>query len=299
LNPEARAIELEGISCFFLIGVEFVRRSRITSAIPRTATIAKVPYPFVPRTTTSLTSLNLVLPNPGIWLSLGCSDENLSRMSLSRELRDEGSNSARVRALSDGVFAIVLTFLIFRLDIGKLSDAGSDREVLNAIRDQAAPILGYFLSFFIIGGFWMMHQRVFRHISKFKRELYWLNLQFLFFLSILPLTTSIHAGNHQLRVGWWLYAGNVTVAGLGLLALWLRAKREGLLDGSVDSVVQTFYIWQLATIPLVFLFSILVSFSSVLAAEWIPLAVPLVSWVIHKIFAAQADSNVVHLDVAA
>ena len=220
-------------------------------------------------------------------------------MSLSRELRDEGSNSARVRALSDGVFAIVLTFLIFRLDIGKLSDAGSDREVLNAIRDQAAPILGYFLSFFIIGGFWMMHQRVFRHISKFKRELYWLNLQFLFFLSILPLTTSIHAGNHQLRVGWWLYAGNVTVAGLGLLALWLRAKREGLLDGSVDSVVQTFYIWQLATIPLVFLFSILVSFSSVLAAEWIPLAVPLVSWVIHKIFAAQADSNVVHLDVAA
>jgi uncharacterized membrane protein len=220
-------------------------------------------------------------------------------MSLSRELRDEGSNSARVRALSDGVFAIVLTFLIFRLDIAKLSEANSDREVLNAIKEQAAPILGYILSFFIIGGFWMMHQRVFRHLSKFNREVYWLNLQFLFFLSILPLTTSIHAGNYELRVGWWLYAGNVSVAGLGLLALWLRAARDSLLDKEVDGVVQVFYIWRLATIPLVFLVSILVSLQNVVAAQWVPLTVPLVSWVIHKFFARQADSNVIELDLAA
>lgn len=220
-------------------------------------------------------------------------------MSLSRELKDEGSNSARVRALSDGVFAIVLTFLIFRLDIAKLSDAGSDREVLNAIKEQAAPLLGYILSFFIIGGFWMMHQRVFRHLSKFNRELYWLNLQFLFFLSILPLTTSIHSGNHELRVGWWLYAGNVTVAGLGLLGLWLRATRDSLIDGAVDDVVQAFYIWRLATIPLVFLVSILVSFGNVMAAQWVPLAVPVVSWLVHKYFERQADSNVIQLDIAA
>ena len=148
--------------------------------------------------------------------------------------------------------------------------------MLTAIREQAAPILGYFLSFFIIGGFWMMHQRVFRHMSKFNRESYWLNLQFLFFLSILPLTTSIHAGNHELRIGWWLYAGNVTIAGLGLLALWLRATRDSLLDKTVDHVVQAFYIWRLATIPLVFLVSILASFINVIAAQWVPLTVPLV-----------------------
>ena len=220
-------------------------------------------------------------------------------MSLSRELKDEGSNSARVRALSDGVFAIVLTFLIFRLDIAKLSDAASDREIINAIKEQAAPLLGYILSFFIIGGFWMMHQRVFRHLSKFNRELYWLNLQFLFFLSILPLTTSIHSGNHELRVGWWLYAGNVTVAGLGLLGLWLRATRDSLIDGAVDHVVKAFYIWRLATIPLVFLVSILVSFQNVILAQWVPLAVPVVSWVVHKFFERQADSNVIKLDIAA
>lgn len=225
-------------------------------------------------------------------------------MSLSRELRDEGSNSTRVRALSDGVFAIVLTFLIFRLDIGKLSEAGSDREVLQAIREQAAPILGYFLSFFIIGGFWMMHQRVFRHLSKFNREVYWLNLQFLFFLSILPLTTSIHAGNHELKVGWYLYAGNVTVAGLGLLALWLRASRDTLLDQSVDRIVQSFYVWRLAAIPLAFLISILVCLFNVAVAQWVPLLVPVISWIVHKVFSLQAQRNseadkVVELDVAA
>jgi uncharacterized membrane protein len=186
--------------------------------------------------------------------------------------------------LSDGVFAIVLTFLIFRLDIAKLTEASSDKELLNAIKEQAAPILGYILSFFIIGGFWMMHQRVFRHMSKFNREAYWLNLQFLFFLSILPLTTSIHAGNHELLVGWLLYAGNVTVAGLGLLALWLRASRDHLLDKDIDSEVRAFYMWRLATIPLVFLVSILVSFKNVMAAQWIPLAVPAVSWIILKGF---------------
>jgi uncharacterized membrane protein len=193
--------------------------------------------------------------------------------------------------LSDGVFAIVLTFLIFRLDIAKLTEASSDKELLNAIKEQAAPILGYILSFFIIGGFWMMHQRVFRHMSKFNREAYWLNLQFLFFLSILPLTTSIHAGNHELLVGWLLYAGNVTVAGLGLLALWLRASRDHLLDKDIDSEVRAFYMWRLATIPLVFLVSILVSFKNVMAAQWIPLAVPAVSWIILKRILAATRSK--------
>lgn len=234
-----------------------------------------------------------------MWLPLQATENYRSRMSLSRELRDEGSNSARVRALSDGVFAIVLTFLIFRLDIAKLTEAGSDKEVLNAIREQAAPILGYFLSFFIIGGFWMMHQRVFRHMAKFNREAYWLNLQFLFFLSILPLTTSIHAGNHELRIGWWLYAGNVTIAGLGLLALWLRANRDSLIDGTVDGIVRAFYIWRLATIPLVFLVSILVSFVTVIGAQWVPLSVPLVSWVIHKVFQRTSETEILKLPLAA
>lgn len=206
-------------------------------------------------------------------------------MSLSRELRDEGAHSNRVRSLSDGVFAIVLTFLIFRLDIGRLSEANSDQELLRSIREQASPILGYFLSFFIIGGFWMMHQRVFRHLQSFNRETFWLNLQFLFFLSILPLTTSIHAGNHELKSGWFLYAGNVTVAGLGLLAIWLRAGRDGLMDKSVDRDVRNFYLWRLAAIPVVFLISILTAFENVIWAQWVPILIPVFSGAVHRHFA--------------
>jgi uncharacterized membrane protein len=205
-------------------------------------------------------------------------------VALRQELKDEGTSSSRIRSLSDGVFAIVLTFLIFRIDIAKLAEANTDNEIWDALKAQASPFLGYVLSFFIIGGFWMLHQRILKHFAKFNREFLWLNLNFLFWISILPLTTSIHSGAIYVATAWNLYAANVSVAGISVLALWLRALNDGLLSDRVPSVVKSYYMWRIAVIPAVFLISIPVALRSTAVAHWMPVFVPALSWVVHIVF---------------
>jgi len=213
-------------------------------------------------------------------------------MALEQELRDEGTELSRLRSLSDGVFAIVLTFLIFRLDIAKFIGAESDGVLWFNLKSQAPALLGYTLSFFIIASFWMLHQRVFRHLARFNGTLLWQNITFLFFVSILPLTTSIHSGNPGLPSAWVLYATNNAVAGLSMLAIWLRCCRAELMKEHTSRIVESFFVWRIGTIPLVFLASIPLAYRNVAYATWSPIAIPILLAVIHAIFSTKLKSLV-------
>lgn len=208
-------------------------------------------------------------------------------MSFRQELRDEGTELSRIKSLSDGVFAIVLTFLIFRLDIQKFVSAESDGVLWFNIKEQATALLGYTLSFFIIASFWMLHQRVFRHVNRFNSTLLWQNVIFLFFVSILPLTTSIHSGNPTLASAWVMYATNNAVVGLSMLGIWLRCCRSEMTCGTTSKNVQNFFVWRIGAIPLVFLGSIPLAYQNIRLATWSPLAIPALLGIIHLAFGSK------------
>ncbi len=208
-------------------------------------------------------------------------------MALQQELRDEGQDLSRMRSLSDGVFAIVLTFLIFRLDIAKFIGAESDGVLWFNLKSQGPALLGYTLSFFIIASFWLLHQRVFRHVARFNGTLLWQNMLFLFFVSILPLTTSIHSGNPNLPSAWLMYATNNAVAGLSMLAIWLRCCRTELMNEETSKVVESFFVWRIGTIPIVFLASIPVAYKSVQWATYSPAMIPVLLGIIHVVFSTK------------
>jgi uncharacterized membrane protein len=208
-------------------------------------------------------------------------------MGFRQELRDEGTELSRLKSLSDGVFAIVLTFLIFRLDIQKFVSAESDGVLWFNIKEQGTALMGYTLSFFIIASFWMLHQRVFRHVNRFNGTLLWQNVIFLFFVSILPLTTSIHSGNPALASAWVMYATNNAVAGLSMLGIWLRCCRSEMTSDSTSKNVENFFVWRIGAIPLVFLGSIPLAFKSVAWATWSPLAIPVLLGLIHLAFGSK------------
>lgn len=205
-------------------------------------------------------------------------------MAFRQELRDEGTELSRLKSLSDGVFAIVLTFLIFRLDIAKFVSAESDGVLWFNLRTQATALLGYTLSFFIIASFWMLHQRVFRHVNRFNGTLLWQNITFLFFVSILPLTTSIHSGNPTLVSAWILYATNNAVAGLSMLGIWLKCCRTEMTCDKTSRNVENFFVWRIGAVPLVFLASIPLALKNVTWATYSPIAIPILLGIIHLAF---------------
>ncbi len=208
-------------------------------------------------------------------------------MAFRQELRDEGTELSRLKSLSDGVFAIVLTFLIFRLDIAKFVSAESDGVLLYNLKEQATALLGYTLSFFIIGSFWMLHQRVFRHLKQFNGTLLWQNMIFLFFVSILPLTTSIHSGNAKLASAWVIYATNNAVAGLSMLGIWLKCCRTEMTSDATSKNVENFFVWRIGAIPIVFLASIPMAYKNIAVATWSPVLIPVLLGAIHLAFGSK------------
>ncbi len=92
-------------------------------------------------------------------------------------------NKSRLEAFSDGVLAIIITIMVLELRVPDGSSWG-------ALRHVAPTLLTYLLSFVYVGIYWSNHHHMLQLASKVNGAVLWANLHLLFWLSLLPFTTS-------------------------------------------------------------------------------------------------------------
>ena len=101
----------------------------------------------------------------------------------------EGLRSpSRIEALSDGVFAIILTLLVLEIAVPSNLSSQSLREVLSELRPT---MVAWVISFLIAGMYWVAHRDLFARIRVVNRDLVWLNLLFLLPVSLIPFAASV------------------------------------------------------------------------------------------------------------
>lgn len=98
-------------------------------------------------------------------------------------------NKNRLESFSDGVIAIIITIMVLQLGIPHSSE-------LNALYPLIPIILGYVLSFIYVGIYWNNHHHLLQTLNNVSGKILWINLLFLFWLSLFPFTTSWMAENH-------------------------------------------------------------------------------------------------------
>jgi uncharacterized membrane protein len=89
----------------------------------------------------------------------------------------------RLIAFSDGVLAVVITIMV--LELKAPHDAS-----FSALRAAAPTFLAYVLSFIYVGIYWNNHHHLFTLVSYVRGVVLWANLHLLFWLSLIPFTTS-------------------------------------------------------------------------------------------------------------
>jgi uncharacterized membrane protein len=141
----------------------------------------------------------------------------------------EGTN--RIEAFSDGVFAIIVTLLIFEVKVPALADF-SNSGVLNALLGIAPKGLGFALSFFTIAIFWVTHHYFFHRISHSNWNLMWYNNLLLFWLAIVPFTTAFIGDYPTQPLVVFIYALNLFLATLtfSLLTYYVFFKSDLMTD---------------------------------------------------------------------
>ena len=88
----------------------------------------------------------------------------------------------RLEALSDGIIAIIITIMVLSIPLPPAFDRSS-------LLQLAETLIIYFISFIVVGSFWSQHSRIFYYINNISGKVTWVNLLFLFFLSLIPIFT--------------------------------------------------------------------------------------------------------------
>ena len=100
----------------------------------------------------------------------------------------ESIEFARIVAFTDGVFAIAITLLVLSLEVPAELSAADLHEYL---LDSWAQLFAYFLSFAVIGRFWITHHRMFSLVRSFDPRLMVLNLVSLSLVVLIPFPTEL------------------------------------------------------------------------------------------------------------
>ncbi len=132
--------------------------------------------------------------------------------------RFSGQSLERVTALSDGVFAVAMTLLVLDLRVPVVAAdlVPSDHGLGVALGRLAPNFAAYLLSFTMLGTFWLAQHTLLAILDRCDRTLTWINLGFLFVVSLLPFSAALLAHYVHLRLAVGVYWLNILLLGAGL-----------------------------------------------------------------------------------
>ena len=143
------------------------------------------------------------------------------------------SETGRIEAFSDGVYAIAITLLI--LDVHVPSTAPG--QLGPALLRQWPTYVAFLISFAFIGIMWVNHHRLFSHIRRSDNLLLFLNLLLLLGVTVVPFPTALVAAHYNAAdrtTATAVFNGTYFAIAIFFNVLWHHAVRGGLLDAGTQ-----------------------------------------------------------------
>jgi uncharacterized membrane protein len=142
------------------------------------------------------------------------------KISKSKQLSSNGGNFSehdqlgleRLIFFSDAVFAIAITLLALEIRLPAGGESLNDTQLFAQLIGMWHRYLAFFISFSVIGVFWISHHRKFRFIERYDRSLLMLNLLLLMMIAFIPFPSSIISENPN-RTATIFYAVTMTLVG--------------------------------------------------------------------------------------
>jgi uncharacterized membrane protein len=150
------------------------------------------------------------------------------------------SDTGRIEAFSDGVFAIAITLLIIEIGVPHLEGEPPGTTLPEALLRLWPSFLAYVISFLQIGVIWANHHNRFRFIERSDHGLLFVNILFLMCVAFIPFPTALLAeyldGTAAEReTAGVIYAGTLAVTAVFFTLLWLYvAVNRRLVNRNLD-----------------------------------------------------------------
>jgi uncharacterized membrane protein len=161
-------------------------------------------------------------------------------------------SKGRLEAFSDGVFAVIITIMVFNIK-------APQAPTFTALLPVLPAFLSYALSFLYVGIYWNNHHHLLHAAEHVSGTILWCNLHLLFWLSLAPFATAWIGQNPRNPAPAALYGVILLCAAIayfiltrGLIADHRADSRLALSVGK-DAKGQWSIVVYIAAIPLAFL----------------------------------------------
>src|ERR687898_925669 len=170
------------------------------------------------------------------------------------------NKTGHVINFGDAIFAFSITFMAVTIQIPNLPENLSEAQIIQNLIGELGPRFAiYVISFFVIGLYWISYHQIFNHIVGSHVIIVWLNLVFLFFITIIPFAVDLQVDYGFYQVIFILYALVLTFGGLMLTLIWLDARKNRLIDNTMSHTEIQNVLLESILLPSVFVISILIS----------------------------------------
>jgi uncharacterized membrane protein len=179
----------------------------------------------------------------------------------SREKKlERGLTTNRIESLSDGVFAIVLTLMVFQI---RVPDVSPD-QLWPRLMHQAPEFYSYAISFVLVGIYWVAHHNMYHLVKRSTRLLLWINLLFLMFVGFVPYSVALVGRYADIQRVMIIYGVHLMIiSGLLFLQWWYVTRHKELLVTTLNPQFVRSVDVKILQAPVVCVLAILTSFVSV------------------------------------
>ena len=144
-----------------------------------------------------------------------------------RSVTAESGKKKRIAALTDGIYAIVMTILVLSIDIPKFPQETAAVQLPSYLRFKLWPeISKYVLAFITLAAFWIGHVQQYHHIKKIDSRLLWMNVFSLMLIALIPFTTAVAGDYATVGVADRIFELNLLIAGLMYYFHWSYATHN-------------------------------------------------------------------------
>jgi uncharacterized membrane protein len=167
--------------------------------------------------------------------------------------------TTRIEALTDGVFAIVLTLMVFDIRLPE----GTGEPLAASLAALWPKFFAYAVSFVQLGIYWIGHRNQFPYITREDHGLRWISLLFLALVALIPFSAQLLGANLRDPLALAVYAGNLIAVGLVLTGHWLYATHGGrLVSTTVTAGVVAVGFRRTLTAPILYAVALLLALVS-------------------------------------
>lgn len=188
-------------------------------------------------------------------------------------------------SFGDAIFAFSITFMAISIEIPNLpANNLTVQQLIATFSDLQLQLEIYAVSFMVIGVYWISYHQIFNHIRSSHTILVWLNLLFLFFITLISFATNIDFKYGNFQFIFLIYAGILTITGALLAIIWLHASKANLLNKSTTKLQRRMTLYDLLIPVGAFLIAIGISFIDLQVAQYFWILIIVAKIVVRKLY---------------